>query len=38
MFGMPLDRVTPLNFAAGRNKDLREVSLEVDGQVSLRFA
>jgi iron only hydrogenase large subunit-like protein len=38
IFGVHIDPLQPLQYIQGKNKDLKETILEVDGKVVLRFA
>jgi len=38
VFGVNIDPLTPLNYIQGKNKDLKECVLELEGKVVLRFA
>jgi iron only hydrogenase large subunit-like protein len=38
VFGVAIDRREPLKFIQGKNKDIKECLLEVDGKPLLRFA
>ena len=38
LFGIVIDPQQPLNYVQGKNKDLKECQLEVNGKVVLKFA